>query len=122
MHLAPYTCIFHRSIYSSYTVYLFISRLIAAVCGSPSTLCEASEGGPFNRLILQSENGGDWEGDDEGADADADGLMDVDGHDSSAQACWELYCRDTAISTPERVRGVASEMIYPKWCPQLADK
>lgn len=85
------------------------------------TLCDAAEGGPFNRLILQSESGGDWEAGDEGGDAE--GLMDVEGHDTTAQACWELYCRDTAMSTPERVnRGVASEMIYPKWCPQLADK
>lgn len=80
------------------------------------TLCDASEGGPFNRLILQSENGGDWEAEDEGDNAH----MDIEGHDTTAEACWELYCRDTAISTPERMR--ASEMVYPKWCPQLADK
>ena len=69
-------------------------------------MCDASAGGPFNRLILQTETGKEWEGEMEDEEEGMGGTMDVVGdenqhnphHTAALEDQWLLYCHETQLA------------------------
>ena len=65
-------------------------------------------GGPYNRLILQTETGKEWEGGSDDGEGES-GVMDIEGdennnnsnshqHTATLDAQWLLYCHETQLA------------------------